>query len=209
MLLNFKNTAIAATAAFSIAAGAAAPAHAFGSNERKFLQGIAAALIVGAIINENKRGRTAAPVQPQPQYYQPADRDTRNRSGRDNRRDNRYDDRHSDRTSDRYDTGSDDRRQPRVQEPVQQGRVIGADNSGYNSGLAQTATARAFNSYSYQDRRMIQSRLAAWGYYGGGIDGAFGPRTHQALYAFASKANRQSALDSTSGAYSVLDALLS
>jgi len=60
------------------------------------------------------------------------------------------------------------------------GRVIGGTSSGYstnhNPGLAQTATAQAFNSYSYQDRRTIQSRLAAWGYYGGGIDGAFAPR---------------------------------
>ena len=62
MPITFKNTATAAIAAFSIAAGAAAPAHAFGSNERKFFQGVAAAVIIGTILNQNKRSRPAAPA---------------------------------------------------------------------------------------------------------------------------------------------------
>lgn len=87
------------------------------------------------------------------------------------------------------------------------GRVIGA-TPHQGSGLYQTPTARAFNSYSPSERRAIQRRLSAFGYYNGAIDGAFGPRTHQALYAFARQAGRTDALETAAGAFGVMDALL-
>jgi peptidoglycan hydrolase-like protein with peptidoglycan-binding domain len=87
------------------------------------------------------------------------------------------------------------------------GRVIGA-TPHQGSGLFQTPSARAFNSYSPSERRAIQRRLSAFGHYSGAIDGAFGPRTHQALYAFARQAGRTDALESASGAFAVMDALL-
>lgn len=209
MPLNLKNTVAATITAFAIAAGAAAPAHALGSNERKFLQGVAAAVIVGTILTQSNR---AQPAAPQP-VYRPAPEEPTVR------RDERHDQRHDRR--DRRDRRSDERRdpapvyyqeQPRYEAPIPQGRIIGADMSGNSSaasaGLAQTPTARAFNSYSLAERRAVQRRLAGFGYYDGAIDGAFGPRTHQALYAFAGTANKQSALESTNGSFAILDALL-
>jgi len=91
--------------------------------------------------------------------------------------------------------------------PPRTGRVVGAAPQA-GSGLYQTASARAFNSYSPSERRAIQRRLSAFGYYSGAIDGTFGPRTHQALYAFARQAGRTDALETASGAFSVMDALL-
>lgn len=171
MLPSIRKYATAAVAAIAIASSAAAPAHALGKNERKFLQGVAAAAIIGAIINDNRRRSKPAP-QPQAQYYTPVPQ-------------TQY-------------------RAPRTRNP---GRIIGS-STPYGSGLHQTPTARVFNSYSRTERYAIQRRLAAFGYYGGAIDGAFGPRTHQAIYEFARTANKQEALKSTSGAYAVLDALL-
>ncbi len=217
MPITFKNTATAAIAAFSIAAGAAAPAHAFGSNERKFFQGVAAAVIIGTILNQNKRSRPAAPAAPEPIYrvspkpkYDPPEAAHRHQDGRYSGRNEARRDEQGNRGNVYYST------QPPYNAPLKQGRIIGADNSGFYSGrasgtdsdLSQTATARAFNSYSYEERRAIQRRLASFGYYGGAIDGAFGPRTHQALYAFAGTANKQSALESTTGAFAIIDALM-
>jgi hypothetical protein len=178
-MLNIKTTAIAAITAFALAASAAAPANAFGSNERKFLQGVAAAVIVGTVINQSKRSRNKA----QPQYQQPQQQYQQRRNF------------------------ARPAPQAYASEP-QRGRVIGSNSSNQSSGLYQTPSARAFNSYSPNERRAIQRRLSAFGYYDGTIDGAFGPRTHQALYAFARTANKQTALDSTQGAFSVIDALL-
>ena len=73
MLPAVKNTAIAFVTAFALAVSAAAPAQALGKNERNFLAGVAAALVIdGFIDRERDRRRAAAPryVQPQP-VYQP------------------------------------------------------------------------------------------------------------------------------------------
>jgi Putative peptidoglycan binding domain len=52
MLSTVKKTAIAAVASLAIAGTLASPAAAFGRNERNFVQGVAAAVIIGAIIND-------------------------------------------------------------------------------------------------------------------------------------------------------------
>jgi hypothetical protein len=62
-----KTSAIAAVTALSLAL--TAPAHALGKNERNFLKGVAATLIIGAIINDAQaRSKPAPAPQPQPQY---------------------------------------------------------------------------------------------------------------------------------------------
>ncbi len=67
-----KSAIIGAVTAFSLAITSAAPAHALGKNEQKFLQGAAAALIVNEIIKDARSRRAApAPVYVQPQYVQP------------------------------------------------------------------------------------------------------------------------------------------
>jgi peptidoglycan hydrolase-like protein with peptidoglycan-binding domain len=65
-----------------------------------------------------------------------------------------------------------------------------------------------FNSYTQPERVEIQRQLARNGYYNGAIDGAFGPRTHQAAYEFARDTGRQAALTTTSGSYQIYAALL-
>ncbi|MEZ5913395.1 MAG: peptidoglycan-binding protein [Paracoccaceae bacterium] len=71
-----------------------------------------------------------------------------------------------------------------------------------------TPAAQAFNSYSYSERRIIQSRLSNWGYYNGSIDGAFGPRTYSAIQAYAGSGRGADRLRSVDGAYGVYDELL-
>lgn len=169
MLLKSKT--IAAATALSLMLGAAAPAQALGRNERNFLKGVAAALIVGAIVNEGRKSRARAQPAPQPVYRQPT-----------------------------Y-------RQPTYEPPVKTGRIIGK-SSDYGSGVNDTTAARVFNSYTRPERVAIQRELARFGYYNGTLDGAFGPRTHQAVYEFARTAGKQEALNSTSGAFGVYNALL-
>lgn len=75
---SIKKTAAVAITALTLAATAAAPVHALGKNERKFIQGAAVAGIIGALYLNAQKSR-AAPVQrtyttPQTQYqprYQP------------------------------------------------------------------------------------------------------------------------------------------
>lgn len=71
-----------------------------------------------------------------------------------------------------------------------------------------TAAARAFNNYSSSERRLIQRRLAAYGYYRGGIDGAFGPNTYNAIVAYADAQGQTRQLASTNSAYGVYDGLI-
>lgn len=78
----------------------------------------------------------------------------------------------------------------------------------YHAPVYGTPSARAFQSYSTQERRMIQRRLAAYGYYRGGIDGAYGPGTAQAIAAYARDEGMTRKLGSTAGAYGVLDSLI-
>lgn len=77
------------------------------------------------------------------------------------------------------------------------------------SGIYATPAARAFNSYSPAERRRIQSRLANAGYYKGGIDGAFGPMTYNAIVAIAGDSSGTDQLDTMGGAYEFYDAILS
>ncbi|MFV0493302.1 MAG: peptidoglycan-binding domain-containing protein [Pseudorhodobacter sp.] len=179
MLPQFRISATTLLAALAIAAAPISPAQALGKNERNFLKGVAAAAIVGAIIHDSRKRKARAEA---PQYITPPEREYR-RDRRENRR-----------HRDTY----DNRRE---------GRVIGSDRRA-GSGLFQTPAARAFNSYPASERRAIQRRLAAYGYYSGAIDGAFGPRTHQALYAFAQGSGRGQALESASTAFSLMDGLL-
>lgn len=110
------------------------------------------------------------------------------------RRDNRYDDRYDQRYEPRYEKPRYQHYQPRYEQP----RV-----SVYN-----TAAARAFNSYSSSERRLIQRQLSAYGYYRGGIDGSFGPGTYNAVVAYANAQGQARQLGSTSSAYGVYDGLI-
>lgn len=76
------------------------------------------------------------------------------------------------------------------------------------TSIYRTPAARAFNSYSLKDRRIIQKRLSHFGYYRGGIDGSFGPGTYSAIAAYADDEGMGGYLASTSDAYGVLDSLI-
>ncbi|MBL4916176.1 peptidoglycan-binding protein [Szabonella alba] len=186
MLPMFRTTIAAAIAGLALIATPVAPAHALGKNERNFLKGAAAAAIVGAIILDQRKrqARAATPQQVVPHYNPPP--------------------RYQDHGQPRY----RDHDRPRAQDyGPRRGRVVGAEPP-VSSGLYQTASARAFNSYSPARRQAIQRRLAAYGYYGGAIDGAFGPRTHEAIYAFARQSGRTGGLESLAGAHALMEALL-
>ena len=88
----------------------------------------------------------------------------------------------------------------RYQRPV---RYVPAPVSIYG-----TPAGLAFNSYSWNERRRIQSTLTAYGYYRGGIDGSFGPGTYGAIDAYARSTGKISLMASSAGAYSILDGLL-
>lgn len=185
MLLTSKTIAFAT--ALSLTLGAAVPAHAWGRNEQNFLKGVAAALIVGAIVHEGQKSRRAPQPAPQRVYRQPTYQEPTYQEPR--RHERRY-------------------QEPRYQEPERkQGRVIG-QTSNYGSGVNDTTAARVFNSYSRNERLAIQRQLARYGYYTGTLDGSFGPRTHQAVYEYARASGNNEALGSSSGAYRVYDALL-
>lgn len=173
-LSSARTTAIASVTALAIALTSAAPAQALGRNERNFLKGVAATLIIGALINNQSHARPAPAPEPQRRYVP---------------RDDRYQPR-----QDHY--------QPRHDQPAA-GRVIGSQSSVYS-----THAARAFNSLSLPERRLVQSRLRAYGYYAGSIDGAFGPGTYGALVAYARDTSGERQLSTVAGAYGVLDSLL-
>ncbi len=78
----------------------------------------------------------------------------------------------------------------------------------YTSSVYSTAAAYAFNSYSTGERMAIQRRLAAAGYYYGGIDGAFGPGTYTAVSAYAADRGLSARLASREGAFGVYDGLI-
>lgn len=92
--------------------------------------------------------------------------------------------------------------QPRYVEPVYEPRRV------YSTSVYSTAAAHAFNSYSLSERRAIQRRLAAGGYYYGGIDGAFGPGTYSAVSAYASDMGVSNRLASREGAFGIYDGLI-
>ena len=68
MLPAVKNTVIASVTAFALAISAAAPANAFGRNERNFVAGAATALIINGIIRNERAHRQVVP-QAAPQYF--------------------------------------------------------------------------------------------------------------------------------------------
>ncbi len=72
--------------------------------------------------------------------------------------------------------------------------------------LYDTAAARAFNSYSSAERRLIQRRLARAGYYYGGIDGSFGRGTYNAVANYAADSGQS--IGNNAAAYGVYDALI-
>lgn len=182
MFKSVKTAAVAAVTALSIAVTAAAPAQALGKNERNFLKGVVATVIVGALINDAQaRAPQAQPQpvyrpqphrQPQPQYRPRDDYNHQYRPRND----------HHQSTS---------------------GRVIGSNNSVHATVAAQT-----FNTYSVAQRRAIQSRLRAFGYYNGGIDAAFGPGTYNAVVAYARDSGGERQLQTRAGSYGVYDSLI-
>ncbi|WP_233557051.1 peptidoglycan-binding protein [Gemmobacter lutimaris] len=66
---RFGRAAIAAVTALAIGLTAAAPAQALGRNERNFLKGVAAAMLVDRLLDEARRNQKPRYVQPQ--YVQP------------------------------------------------------------------------------------------------------------------------------------------
>ncbi|MFN4130948.1 MAG: peptidoglycan-binding domain-containing protein, partial [Paracoccaceae bacterium] len=169
MFTSFKTAAIATVTALSIAVTAAAPAQALGKNERNFIKGVAAAVIVGALINEAQaRAQQPQPQpvyrpQPQPQpVYRPQPQPQPQYRPIPQPQPQKY-----------YRPRQDHHQST-------SGRVIGSNNS-----VHATVAAQSFNSYSAAERRAIQTRLRAFGYYTGGIDAAFGPGTYRAVVAYA------------------------
>jgi hypothetical protein len=76
----------------------------------------------------------------------------------------------------------------------------------HTTSIYATPAARAFQSYSASERKAIQRNLRAWGYYRGGIDGAFGPGTYNAITAYAR--DEGISLSTTAKAYGAYDGLL-
>ncbi len=101
-------------------------------------------------------------------------------------------------------------RQPVYQQPAYQ--PVYADPvyqpAPVHSSIYRTPAARAFQSYSAQERRLIQRRLSAYGYYRGGIDGSFGPGTYSAISAYAEDEGMRDRMASNAGAFGVLDSLI-
>ena len=91
-------------------------------------------------------------------------------------------------------------RQPVYQAPV---RYEPPPVSIYSS-----TTAQAFNSYTDNEQRRIQSTLSAYGYYRGAIDGSFGPGTYNAVTLYANRTGKTAMLSTRAGAYGLLDGLL-
>ena len=78
----------------------------------------------------------------------------------------------------------------------------------YTSSIYQTPSATAFNSYETGQRKRIQSKLAAQGYYHSTIDGDFGPNTYNAVVAYANSTGKSNILSTSAGAFTIYDGLL-
>ncbi|MDZ4096667.1 MAG: peptidoglycan-binding domain-containing protein [Paracoccaceae bacterium] len=179
MLPNVKMTTRAVLASLIIASTAALPAHALGKNERNFLKGAAAAVLITTIINQSRANaapRYAAPRAQTPQYFAP-----------------------------QYAAPQQYAAPRPVQPRPVYGNVVGG---GYGASLYQTPAAQAFNRYSPTERRAIQRTLAQQGYYRSGIDGSFGPGTYSAVSAYARDAGVSDRLESREGAFGVFDGLI-
>jgi hypothetical protein len=91
--------------------------------------------------------------------------------------------------------------------------VIYVERPTYSSksggtSIYATPAGRAFQNYSLHERKAIQRNLRAWGYYRGGIDGAFGPGTYNAITAYARDQGLARNLSSNAGAFAVYDSLI-
>jgi hypothetical protein len=202
MLLKSKS--IAAATALSLTLGAALPAHAWGRSEQNALKAIAAALVVGAIVHQSQKKKAEPQPAPQPVYRQPVVKApaiekpvVQKPVYQESRNQTRYD----------HDSRIQAPAKTYQQPQVKTGRVIG-QTTAYGSGIQNTTAAQVFNNYAPYQRVAIQRRLSEFGYYNGTLDGAFGPRTHQALYEFARTAGKQDALGNAKGASQVYNALL-
>lgn len=71
-----------------------------------------------------------------------------------------------------------------------------------------SAAAVAFAEFSPASKRAIQSRLRAYGYYRGSIDGVWGPGTSNAIQAYARDTGNGRALTSRDGTVRLLNGLL-
>ncbi len=165
MTITLRKTAIAAIAALSLAATSATPVQALGKNEKNFLLGAGAALLLGSLYLKNKQNQAQRGYQA-PTYTAPS--------------------------------------YPTYQQPT----TYQPSTPTYSSSVSSTAAARAFNSYSSAERRQIQSKLRAFGYYTGSVDGSFGPRTYDAVAGYAGATLGTAKLSTTSGAFEVYDSLL-
>lgn len=159
--------------ALSLGLGAAAPAQALGKNERNFLQGVAAAMIVDRILDDVRQQQPRRQRQGHvpPHAYAPPP-------------------------------------PPPHAQPQHRPRPHHAQPPVYRNSIYNTPAAQAFNAYRPADRRRIQRQLASWGYYRGGIDGAFGPGTYNAVVAYANDSGKARSLRSTAGTFGLLDSLL-
>ena len=70
------------------------------------------------------------------------------------------------------------------------------------------AAAAAFNEFSPQARRMIQQRLAAYGYYRGAIDGTWGRGTAAAVQGYARDTKSSASLSSRDGSIQLYNHLI-
>ncbi len=96
----------------------------------------------------------------------------------------------------------------RHQRPVYQQPVYQAPVRYEPVNIYATPTGQAFNAYTDNEQRRIQSTLSAYGYYQGAIDGSFGPGTYNAIVAYAQRTGKTAQLTSRAGAFGVLDGLL-
>ena len=127
MLPAVSRTLTAAVTALAVTVSTLAPAHAIGKNERNFLKGVAAAAIVGAVINEAGKSQ-AAPVYNQPQYREPQYNGHRHREQQ--YRQQQY-------------------RQPQYQQPRRQTATVTSQAFNEFSPQARRAIQQRLRSYGY------------------------------------------------------------
>lgn len=180
MLPHLKASALSLLTALAVASSAAAPAAAWGQREQDTLKGAVGALVLKAIIDDARRDR--APAYRNVPQYEP-----------------------------QYLPAPELREYPEPREYYEGRRGHGHAYGHYkphreNASIYSTPAARAFNSYSSAERRLIQRRLTYWGYYRGGVDGSFGPGTYSAVLAYAR--DQGETLGTTAGAFGVYDGLI-
>lgn len=178
MLRNIHKTATAAATALSLAFTLPAPAHAWSKKEQN-LAALAAAGILGTYLWKQYQHQNGGAVSRAPAQNYPVYRAPTYQTPR-------------------Y-------QEPSYQEPTyQQPRY----STPVGSSVYSTPAARAFNTYTPNQRRAIQSRLQQAGYYNGGIDGSFGPMTYRAVMAISRDSTGTDKLGTMGGAFEFYDAIL-